>query len=189
MTITRVAIGIFVAAVVFGPIYTAPGYSSASNVISELAAQGAPGSLVMSAAFVVLGLSVAVDGLYSWRSSLAPIVAFGLCFAAAGVFGHKPITPGVPYAAWADRAHSILATLSGVALTVGFAWQALLARTRSYRLVVGGLAALCVGLPLLMLALPGYQGIVQRVMYAAVFSWLWVYYPRLVMPKSSLRRS
>jgi hypothetical membrane protein len=188
MAITRAAIVLFVATVVLGPLYTVPGYSSTSNVISELAAQSTRGNYLMSVAFVLLGVCVAIDGLTSRHRSLAPLVAFGLCFAAAGIFGHKPITAGVPYSAWQDKLHSILATFSGIALTVGFVWQALLATTRSYRAIVVALASLCVGLPMLMLVLPNYQGAVQRVMYLLVFAWLWAYYPRVAMPNISLQR-
>ena len=40
------------------------------------------------------------------------------------------------------------------------------------------LALACMGLPLLMLALPAWQGAVQRVMYLLVFGWLFAFYPR-----------
>lgn len=185
MTITRAAIVLFLAAVVLGPVYTAPGYSSIHHVISALAAQNTSGSFIMSAAFVILGVSIAVEGMASWRRSVAPFVVFGLCFAAAGLFGHRPITEGVPYSVWQDQVHSVLATLSGIALTAGFVWQAVLATTRADRAVAITLGAICVGLPLVMLSMPDYQGAVQRVMYLLVFAWLWKYHPRLILPRST----
>ena len=46
----------------------------------------------------------------------------------AGVFGHKPITPGVDYVEAWHQAHSLTATLAGISITVAFAWQAVRAR-------------------------------------------------------------
>lgn len=178
MAITRVAIALFVVVVVIGPFYTAPGYSAVSNVISELAGQNTPRNYLMSVAFLALGASVAFDGLRFFRPALLPFISFGFLFGAAGVFGHKPFTAGAPYIGWVDALHSALATLSGVALTAGFVWQAVRATSRHHRTLAWVLAAVCVGFPLLMLTLPAYQGIIQRAMYLAVFAWLWAYYPR-----------
>lgn len=169
---------VFVAAAAFGPLYTAPGYSVLSNVISELAAQNTPRNAVMALAFVLMGGLVALDGLRPWRAPALPFAVFGVAFAAAGLFGHKPITPGVPYLVWADTVHSQLATVSGVALTVGFGWQAVLRGPWPHRGMAGLLALACVGLPLAMLALPAWQGAIQRLMYLLVFGWLFAFFPR-----------
>jgi hypothetical membrane protein len=182
MAKTRWAIGLFVLLVIAGPLYTAPGYSVAANVISELAAQNTAGNVFMAAGFVLLGLAIVADGLAHRRPPLLPFIAFGLCFGAAGVLGHRPITPGVDFVPWVDSAHSLLATLSGISLTVGFAWQSRVAPGPRQRLVAAALAVLCVALPLLMLAVPAWQGLIQRAMYSAVFAWLWVYYPLRAVP-------
>ena len=178
MSRTQWGVLAFVAAAALGPLYTAPGYSVLSNVISELAAQNTPRNAIMVVAFLLLGGAVALDGLQPARAPRMPFVVFGLAFAAAGLFGHKPITPGVPYLAWVDTVHSQLATVSGIALTVGFGWQAALRGPWSQRLLAGVLALAFMGLPLLMLALPAWQGAVQRVMYLLVFGWLFAFYPR-----------
>lgn len=178
MEITRIAIVMFVLAVVLGPLYSVGGYSAVSNVISELAAQRTPHNYIMASAFLALGAAVVAQGVSAFRRPLLPFVVFGVSFGAAGLFGHKPIVPDVPYSVWVDAAHSALATVSGVSLTVGFLWQAFVARVQWYRWLSAALALACVGMPLLMLRLPHYQGLVQRVMYLLVFAWLWVYYPR-----------
>lgn len=180
VTATRVAIVLLVAVVALGPLYTAPGYSAIANVISELAAQNTPRNWLMSGAFVALGAAVAYEGIRDYRRALLPFIGFGLFFGAVGLFGHKPITPGVPFIPWVHDLHSGLATASGVALTVGFVWQAVRGHSTSYRLLAAALAVVCVALPLLMLASPPYQGAIQRLMYLAVFGWLWRYYPRQV---------
>lgn len=180
MAPTRIAILFFIAAVALGPLYTVDGYSPVSNVISELAAQNTPRSYIMAVAFVLLGAAIVIEGATAFRRSLIPFMAYGLFFGAAGLFGHRPITPGLPYSEWVDATHSGLATASGIALTIGFAWQAVLAREPFYRWTAGALALACVGMPLLMLWQPSSQGVVQRAMYLLVFSWLWAYYPRRV---------
>jgi hypothetical protein len=159
------------------PAVTAPGYSSVRNLISELAAQNTPYSGVMATAFVLLGASIAAAGLRPLSRGLLPFVAFGLCFAAAGLFGHKPIGEGIEYRAALHAAHSALGTLSGIALTVGFVVQALRPTGPRRRAIAWALASVCVAFPLLMLALPAYQGAIQRLMYAVVFAWLWTDYP------------
>jgi hypothetical protein len=178
MRLTRLAIVAFVIATALGPSYTAEGYSLVVNVISELAAQGTPHNYIMASAFVALGAAIVVDGARAFRRALLPFMAFGLAFGAAGLFGHKPITPGVAYSGWVDATHSALATVSGVALTVGFGWQAAAAKFPRYRWLFAALAVACIGMPLLMLQAPQYQGLVQRVMYLFVFCWLWVFYPQ-----------
>ena len=178
MGITRIAIIMFVVAVVLGPLYSVEGYSPVSNVISELAAQRTPHNYIMASAFLALGAAVVAQGISAFRRPLLPFVAFGISFGAAGLFGHKPIDPEVPYSSWVDAAHSALATVSGVSLTAGFLWQAVAARLQWYRWLSAALVLVCVGMPLLMLQYPHYQGLVQRVMYLLVFAWLWVYYPR-----------
>ncbi len=174
---TRLAILFFTAVVVLGPLYSASGYSPISNVISELAAQNTPRNYVMAAGFVLLGAAMVADGIAVFRRPLLPFMAFGVCFGAAGLFGHKPITSSAAYVPWIDSAHSALATLSGICLTIAFAWQATKPASRGYRSVALFIAALCLVLPLLMLRLPQYQGVIQRLMYLIVFAWLWACYP------------
>ena len=124
MSPTRLGIVVFTLAVVLGPFYTVPGYSSISNLISELAAQHTPGSEYMVAGFLALGGGVLADARGGWRGPRAAFGLFGLFIALAGLVGHKPITPSVPFDAMLHQAHGLLGTLSGIAITVGLAWQA-----------------------------------------------------------------
>ncbi len=177
---TRIGIAVFVLAVVAGPVYTVSGYSSVSNLISELAAQHTQGNYFMSGAFVTLGAAIVFDGIRAFRRSLAPFIAFGFLMLLAGVFGHKPIAPGVPYSALAHSAHSALASAAGVSISVAFIWQAVREESVRRRIQAASLATVCFALPLGMLAMPAYQGVIQRLMYVVVLLWLWAYYPRNV---------
>ena len=180
MSATRAGIVLFVLAVAAGPLYTAPGYSVVANLVSELAAQHTPRNFLMSGAFLALGAGIVFDGWRSFSRALIPFVAFGGFMALAGLFGHRPITPGVDYVEWVHAAHSALGTAAGIAITFAFAWQALSQPTPARRIVAGGLAVLCFALPLAMLSFPGAQGVIQRLMYLLVFAWLWLYYPKRV---------
>jgi hypothetical membrane protein len=174
---TRVGILLFVLAVVAGPFYTVPGYSVVGNLVSELAAQNTPRNAVMAAGFVALGVGIAVDGVRRFARPLAPFVAFGVFMALAGLFGHRPITPGVDHVAWIHDAHGALATAAGFSITIALAWQAVRQPARGLRIVAAVLAVACVAMPLAMLGFPAVQGLIQRAMYLLVFAWLWLVYP------------
>jgi hypothetical membrane protein len=178
MISTRAGIVLFVLAVATGPLYTVPGYSAVGNLISELAAQNTPRNVLMSGAFVALGVGIVVDGLRHFALAQAPFIGFGFFMVLAGLFGHRPISPGVPYAEWAHTAHSALATAAGISITVAFVWQAVRQPSFVRRAVAATLAALCLVLPLAMLSFPDVQGAIQRLMYLLIFTWLWLHYPR-----------
>jgi hypothetical protein len=155
-----------------------PGYSAVGNLISELAAQNTPRNVFMSVAFVALGVGIAADGLRAFAVAQAPFIAFGVFMALAGLFGHRPITSGVPYAEWAHTAHSTLASAAGICITVAFVWQAVRQTSLVRRAVAAALAVLCLVLPLAMLSFPDVQGAIQRLMYLLIFTWLGLHYPR-----------
>jgi hypothetical protein len=174
---TRLGILVFTAAALAGPWYTVEEYGWIGNVISQLGAQNTPNAYVMVIGFLALGLGIVVDGVRRWSRPLLPFVAFGLLMALAGLFAHKPISPTLAYSEAAHGAHGALATLAGVSITIGLVWQAVYARARRSRVIAIALAVLCLALPLCMLALPDAQGLIQRLMYLLVFTWLWIHYP------------
>jgi hypothetical protein len=177
MSLTRLAILVFAAAVLAGPWYTVDGYRVAVNAISELAAQGTQCAWIMRLGFIVLGTAIVADGLRSRRPHVVPFIAYGLFMAAAGLVAHRPIQPSMPYDRLADQLHSVAASLAGFAITIGLVWDGILAPSRVRRGVALATALLCVVMPLGMMYLPAYQGLIQRLMFAAVLAWLWFYYP------------
>lgn len=177
MRLTRIGIASVVLAVAAGPFYTVPGYSAVRNLVSELAAQNTPWNFVMAGAFVALGAGIVADGGRAFQRSLAPFMAFGVFMGLAGLFGHKPIDPQVPYAAWVHTVHGALATAAGISISAAFVWHAVRQRASAQRVVAAVLAVLCFALPLAMLGWPQVQGAVQRAMYLLVFAWLWKNYP------------
>jgi len=187
--LSRTGILVFSAAVLAGPFYTVDGYSVVQNVVSELGAQNTKNSSVMLTGFLALGLGLVVDGMRRFQWSALPFIAFGVFMALAGLFAHKPLAPSVPFSEATHAVHSALASLAGVAVTVGLVWYAIRARSTWRRGTAVVLGALCVVLPLGMLAVPPYQGLIQRAMYLLVFAWLWAYFPGLHTASPSFKRT
>jgi hypothetical membrane protein len=177
MNPTRIGILIFTATALAGPFYTVEGYGTVSNLISQLGAQHTQNNWIMNAGFLALGSGIVIDGIRKFNRPSIPFMAFGLFMALAGIFAHKPILPAVAYSEIAHQAHSALATLAGISITVGLIWYAVLAATIRSRAIAITLAALCLALPLCMLALQEVQGLIQRFMYLLIFAWLWVSFP------------
>lgn len=183
MNSTRLGILIFTAAALAGPWYTVDEYSPVRNVISQIGAQNTPNSPIMVAGFLALGIGIVVDGVRGFSKPVIPFIAFGLFMGMAGLIAHKPISPSLAFNEFMHQAHSILATLAGISITVGLLWQALLAPIFRSRAIAITLAVLCFVLPLCMLAFQDIQGLIQRIMYLLVFIWLWTYYPCMLITK------
>ena len=186
MSSTRIGILVFTAAALAGPWYTVEEYSPVSNVISQLAAQNTSNSFIMAAGFLALGIGIVVDGVSRFSKPTIPFIAFGLFMGLAGLLAHKPISPDVGFNEFIHQAHSSLATLAGISITVGLLWQAALLSTFRLRAMTISLALLCLILPLCMLAFQDIQGLIQRIMYLFVFVWLWVYYPLMLQTSKKL---
>jgi hypothetical protein len=181
MNLTRTGILVFAAAALAGPWYTVEGYSSVSNLISQLGAQKTQNNFIMVAAFLALGIGIVADGIRRFRKPVLPFIAFGIFMALAGLLAHKPISTSGEYSEVAHQAHSALATLAGISITVGLLWQAVLAFTFRSRAIIIILAVLCLALPICMLAFQEFQGLIQRLMYLLIFAWLWIYFPFKIM--------
>ena len=166
-------------AIVLGPLYTASGYSIATNLVSELGAQHMPNAWIMNAGFIAFGVGVTVSA--ARRARATPFTAgmflvFGMAMALAGVFSHQPLDRSTHYDELAARLHSLCATVAGFAFTIGAFAQSLHEREeRCWACWVA--AASATGLPLLMLADPSHVGLTQRLMFVVTFLWLVVFLP------------
>jgi hypothetical protein len=131
--------------------------------------------------FLALGVGLIADGFRKFSKPKLPFVSFGLCMGLAGLFAHKPLDPTIPYSEVMHQAHGALATLAGISITVGLLWQAFLVSKPLVRTITIILAALCLVLPLCMLAFQDIQGLIQRLMYLLIFAWLWINYPGKIL--------
>jgi len=179
ITLTQAAILAFALAVIFGPLYTVDEYSIVSNLISELGAQHTQNNFIMIGAFIALGGGILFDSLKRFHVSLLPFILFGLFMAIVGVFPHKPLNPSLNFNQTYHNLHGIIASVAGTLITAGLMWQGF--RTNGvHRIICFYMAAVSIIFPVLMLAFPSYQGIIQRVMYIQVLGWLWVRYPSVL---------
>lgn len=183
-TITRIGISIFAIAVLLGPIYTVNDYSVVSNLISELGAQHTKNNFIMIIAFLILGGSIAFDGFKSYQVSLLPFIIFGIAMAVVGVFPHKPLDASLAYNSTYHYLHGIIASIAGTLITVGFIWQGF-RKEKKHKIICFYMALVAIVFPVLMLAFPKYQGIIQRAMYLQILGWLWIHYPETWLTKRS----
>lgn len=174
---TKFGILIFAAAILLGPFYTVDGYSVVANTVSQLGAQRTPNNVVAIIGFVAFGLGIVIEWLRHRSWATVPFLLFGVFVAAAGLLPHRPIDPALPYNELVHRLHSVMATASGIAVTLGFLWQGIRANTTKIRICGFYMAGICLTLPMAMFAMPEFQGLIQRLMYFQVFIWLWFVYP------------
>ena len=185
LTLTRVGIAIFAFAVILGPVYTVDEYSVVSNLISELGAQHTQNNFIMIIAFVLLGGGIVIDGIRRFRVTLLPFILFGLTMAIVGLFPLKPIDTSLVFNSTYHNLHGIIASVAGTVITVGFIWQGFLTNGRQ-RIFCFYMAVVAIVFPILMLAIPSYQGITQRLMYLQVLGWLWAKYP-IILANQALK--
>lgn len=169
---------IFAATILLGPFYTVRDYSVITNTVSELGAQRTPNNFIAIIGFVAFGLGIAIEWVQrrSWKTT--PFLLFGVFIAAAGLLPHRPIDPSIHYSNLIHRLHSVMASGSGIAITVGFLWKAFEERSLKTRICDFYMAGICLALPMAMFAMPNYQGLIQRLMYFQVFVWLWFFHSR-----------
>lgn len=172
-----VAAGIaaFVAAAAIAPLYSHPDYSSIRHSTSELAGQAMPHAWIMRAGFIGFGGGTALSALLRWRAMpavAATMLLFGLAMLAAAVWSHLPIDPALGGNRAEDDRHSVAASVMGAAFVAAAALH--LWRTRGGQAWLDGMA-LAAGtlLPLAMLALPDWDGALQRLMFGISFVWIW----------------
>jgi len=164
-------------AILSGPLYTEPGYSTIQHSISELAAQNTDNAWIMRLG--LLALSVATIWGYAMKPILrnAPFAIFGIFMALSALLPHKPFIAGRPYSELLDIAHSAASSLAGFSAVVGFLVLAFATDRTADKLICGSLAVLYTALPLGMLAFPQYQGILQRTIFFSFIIWAFFRYP------------
>lgn len=174
----KIGIILFGLAIILGPLYTVENYSLLSNTISELAAQKTPNNFIAILGFIAFGSGIIIEWMRQPSKITLPFLFFGIFMILAGLLPHKPIDPSLPYSITTDQLHSLMASASGIAITIGFLWSGIRSQGAKVRVFNLYMVIICVILPLIMVATPEYQGITQRLMYFQVFIWFWFFYPK-----------
>ena len=152
-------------------------YSWLSNAISESAAQGIRGAWLARLGFVVYGLAViwltvALYGKWSVGARYCHLF-FGIFMMSAAAFSIRPWDAGAVFDQREDFMHSFAATAMGFAYTFGvlvvfFQRDKQEIASRVFDLIAAAVATL---FPLLMLSLPEFHGMIQRLMFLVSYVW------------------
>jgi hypothetical protein len=165
----------FLLAATLGPLASDPDYSSLAHTTSELAGQAMPNAWIMRLGFMSFGLCTALAAALRLRDrpyTAVPLIAFGTAMMIAAIWSNAPIDRAVAHSTREDEIHSIAASLMGLAFAtacVARLWMSAF----SFKDPLTWIAlAASIGLPLGMVALPGVDGGLQRLMFAISFVWI-----------------
>jgi hypothetical protein len=165
----------FVLAAMIGPLFSHPDYSSIAHTMSELAGQAMPDAWIMRLGFVSFGLCTAIAAALRLRDrpcTAVPLIIFGVAMMMAALWSNAPIDRAIAHSIHEDEVHSIAASLMGVAFAAASAAR-LWMNAFSLRDWLSWFAlATSIGLPLAMVAFPGVDGGLQRLMFAISFVWI-----------------
>ena len=92
---------------------------------------------------------------------------------AVGFFQHEPVAGYEVTNVFEANMHSIIANVMGIAITL-FAVSLIFDKkvSKNYRLIAFMAAAVSSLLSLLMVTFPDYYGLIQRIMFILILSWL-----------------
>lgn len=155
--------------------FSFPGYSIFHNTTSHLGAQGSPHAWIMNLVFIALGI-MAVLVTFHTRIIYHQVVgaAFGLSLLLTGIFQHAPLIESLTANQLQDQVHSFFASATGFSfslLAFGHAFMS----TGSQRAAGFVLALSAIIIPIAMMSFPAFMGLLQRIMFAGAFGWLFFY--------------
>lgn len=175
-TMVMVLHAISLLALLLAPTQMPADYSWIRHTTSESAAQGVQGAWLARLGFLLFGLMViwlAQSLREEWPTAVRWMqAAFGVFMVCAAVFSKRAWRPEAVYDPVEDALHSFAATAMGFAFTIGVV-ASLLRRDRDRfgRVIDLSAAVAAVAIPLAMLALPEWDGLMQRGMF--IISYLW----------------
>ena len=166
-----------IASLLAAPALMPDSYSLLLHGTSESAAQGVEGAWMARLGFLLLGFAVlwlAGVALPRWgRWASIAHRWFGVWMIAAAAFSTRPWVESAPFDPTEDLLHTVAASAMGIGFMVGVALAAL-QRSRTGGRVrwldrIAFLTALLV--PPFMAVMPGYYGILQRLMFGMAYAW------------------
>lgn len=131
--------------------------------------------------FMLMGLGITVVYVKTPLSLLSKILVltFGVSMITVGFFQHEPVAGYGVNDTFESNMHSIIANVMGIAITL-FAVSLVFNRkaTKYFRTMAFSAALVSSLLSLGLVLFPEYYGLIQRVMFMLILSWL--YYVALV---------
>lgn len=178
--IARGGVLIIAAAIVLGPAFSHADYSSITHTVSELAGQNMPSAWIMRSGFAAFGAACALAAILTWRAApveRSALALFGAGLIASAIWSHMHIIPALGGNLAQDTRHSFAAGVVGTGFAATMAahlfWPG--ANRRDWLSWLGLIAS--VVLPLAMFNLPTLTGLLQRLMFAISFLWVWRAFP------------
>ncbi len=169
-----IVLSLFYGIIFLLPIISFENYSILSNTTSHLGAQKAPFNWIMNGGFIALGIVTIFYG--KERTANYPIAkvliyVFGISLIGTALFQHRPLT-GEEANMIVDAFHSIFATSTGFSFSIlAIVTYFILIEPKDKALAIA-LAVIAILIPILMQAIPSYQGLLQRLMFILAFTWL-----------------
>ena len=163
-------------------------YDWRRNTISDLAAQQYTYGWIMRTGLIAFGSILIVGIIHKFLHRIAiwyvdlPIFLYAASVLLAGVFSIKPFFPVEAYSQIQDKLHSFFATLSGISISIGIFCHTFpfSGKTRKSITIDFTLFAAVILLSAIFgfaeSALPGYVGIIQRLMWLVGLTWLALFY-------------
>ncbi|UCE38865.1 MAG: DUF998 domain-containing protein [Thermoplasmata archaeon] len=166
------------------PFFLEDSYNWIKHTTSESGAQLATGSWCARIGFMLYGLSIfciGTKGSLMWFQKF-PFLFFGISMLSVAVFSNKPWIEGVPYNNAEDVLHSIGSSVVGIAFIANVIVISMSRTHHNSKTITFDLLAIIASLiiPLSMVFLTDYRGILQRAMFAV--SYIWYGYYLLGMP-------
>ncbi|MDY0234985.1 MAG: DUF998 domain-containing protein [Gudongella sp.] len=163
------------------PFFTAEGYSIIKHTTSELGAQNTPNSWIMNLAFFAMGFACIIEAIIYLKGYLIQkiiLIIFGVALIAAGVFSHMPIDRSIDFSLNEDYYHSIASSLTGFSFTIFTIAAAFIEFPKRRSIIAILVGLIVVGLSLLMIFIPEYSGVWQRLIFTISFVWMIYFFRR-----------
>ncbi len=164
-----------VLAILVGPYFSHPDYSSLMHRTSQMAGQNMPNAWIMRTGFLAFGAGVLISALMIWsrgRVIAGALAVFGAAMAGVGLWSAAPIDPAMGFDPAEDMVHSMMANVMGTAFCVAAVARLWRAGWPGHDGLSWIAAVASIALPLAMLQFPDVAGAMQRAMFAISFLWI-----------------
>jgi len=156
------------------PFFSSESYSIIQHSLSELGAQATPGNWIMNGVFILLSIATVLLGTKALRRFWLPLYLlyfFAIALFLTAIYRHAPIN-GSTFLEREDLLHTVFSFVTGTTFTIFCVAVAFVIKEKIPRASAIFMCTLSIGLPLLMLMYPDYQGIFQRILFITAFGWL-----------------
>ncbi len=169
-----IASSIFLCFIVAAHLAATNDYRFFHNTMSDLASQQYDRKIIMQFGFVLFGSVLAIGtGLNEINLRTSPIMIYGLCMAALGIFCVKPFFKVESFSAKENKLHVFFSITAGAAFGMGIFFQFWFSPEKFVHLIF---LVPIIGLSVTYSVLKNYKGTVQKTMYVVGLTWLTTYY-------------